>query len=253
MDYSIAALRRELARSPDDATLLGRLGALYYRKGSLHEAEGCYRRAVALQPRRASLQNNLGNVLCDLGRFREGMACYTEALKIEETTRPEQASKGEAATNLELAKLEYSLVHERIEYLEQAVLLEAESVETFNTLGGAYLLRNDHRKAAEAFRAAARLDPNNLYAPRNLAFTHTLLPAEPQNAQAALAEIAECAVRFADQPRLFLHQGENVELVDPETGLSKMDQLEDEREFNTAEIEAKVTAPESNQIGRAHV
>jgi len=46
---------------------------------------------------------------------------------------------------------------------------------------------------------------------------------------------------------LFLHEGENVELVDPESGLSKMDQLEDERAFDTAEIEAKVTAPESNK------
>ncbi|MBI3200080.1 MAG: DEAD/DEAH box helicase family protein [Myxococcales bacterium] len=46
---------------------------------------------------------------------------------------------------------------------------------------------------------------------------------------------------------LFLREGENVEVVDPENGLSKMDQLEDERTFDTAEIEAKVTAPESNK------
>jgi type I restriction enzyme R subunit len=46
---------------------------------------------------------------------------------------------------------------------------------------------------------------------------------------------------------LFLKEGENVEVVDPETGLSKMDQLEDERQFDTAELEVKVTAPESNR------
>lgn len=46
---------------------------------------------------------------------------------------------------------------------------------------------------------------------------------------------------------LFLREGENVELVDPETGLSKMDTLEDERQFDTSELEAKVTAPESNR------
>src|SRR2546422_8310930 len=46
---------------------------------------------------------------------------------------------------------------------------------------------------------------------------------------------------------LFLREGENVEVVDPESGLSRMDQLEDEREFATAEIEAKVTAPDSNR------
>lgn len=45
---------------------------------------------------------------------------------------------------------------------------------------------------------------------------------------------------------VFLREGENVEVIDPETGLSRMDTLEDERAFETTEIEAKVTAPESN-------
>lgn len=46
---------------------------------------------------------------------------------------------------------------------------------------------------------------------------------------------------------VFLRRGENVEVVDPTTGLSALDQLEDERQFDTTEIEAKVTAPESNR------
>lgn len=46
---------------------------------------------------------------------------------------------------------------------------------------------------------------------------------------------------------LFLREGENVEIVDTQTGLSKMDQLEDEREFATSDLEAKITAPESNR------
>jgi type I restriction enzyme R subunit len=46
---------------------------------------------------------------------------------------------------------------------------------------------------------------------------------------------------------LFLKPGEKVEQVDPETGLSKMDELEDERDFNATEIERKVTSPESNK------
>lgn len=46
---------------------------------------------------------------------------------------------------------------------------------------------------------------------------------------------------------VFLKEGENVEYVDPETGLSKLDKLEDERPFDATEIESKVTAPESNR------
>ena len=36
-------------------------------------------------------------------------------------------------------------------------------------------------------------------------------------------------------------------MVDPETGRKRLDQLEDEREFDTTEIERKVTAPDSNR------
>lgn len=45
---------------------------------------------------------------------------------------------------------------------------------------------------------------------------------------------------------VFLQEGENVEVVDPETGLSKMDQLEDERKFETTDLERSVTSPDSN-------
>jgi type I restriction enzyme R subunit len=58
------------------------------------------------------------------------------------------------------------------------------------------------------------------------------------------------AVRIRSEVRMngvFLKPGENVELVDPETGLTKMDQLEDERDFDAGEIERRVTAPESNR------
>jgi type I restriction enzyme R subunit len=46
---------------------------------------------------------------------------------------------------------------------------------------------------------------------------------------------------------VFLREGENVEVVDPETGLSKLDQLEDERPYDATELERTVTSPESNR------
>lgn len=47
---------------------------------------------------------------------------------------------------------------------------------------------------------------------------------------------------------VFLREGEHVEVVDPETGLSRLDTLEDERAFGAAELEAAVTAPASNRL-----
>lgn len=46
---------------------------------------------------------------------------------------------------------------------------------------------------------------------------------------------------------VFLKEGEKVGVVNPETGAKQLDLLEDERQFDTTEIEEKVTSPDSNQ------
>lgn len=46
---------------------------------------------------------------------------------------------------------------------------------------------------------------------------------------------------------IFLKQGEQVGVVDPETGAEQMDLLEDERRFETSDIERRVTSPDSNK------
>ena len=43
------------------------------------------------------------------------------------------------------------------------------------------------------------------------------------------------------------HEGEQVESVDPESGTTQLDLLEDERKFETTEIERLVTVPDSNR------
>src|SRR5262249_23327438 len=46
---------------------------------------------------------------------------------------------------------------------------------------------------------------------------------------------------------VFLKEGDEVRAVDPDTGLDQLDRLEDERQFESSDIERKVTAPESNR------
>jgi type I restriction enzyme R subunit len=46
---------------------------------------------------------------------------------------------------------------------------------------------------------------------------------------------------------VFLQEGEQVGLIDPDTGTEQLDRLEDERQFDVTEIERKVTAPDSNR------
>jgi len=88
LDRAINELRGELARSQDDPTVLSRLGALFYRRGDLMEAERFLRKAISVNPRRSNYHNNLGNVLCDMGRMKDGIEEYEVALAIEKSEDP---------------------------------------------------------------------------------------------------------------------------------------------------------------------
>src|SRR6185437_10776836 len=46
---------------------------------------------------------------------------------------------------------------------------------------------------------------------------------------------------------IFLKEGEEVAVVNPETGSKKMDVLEDQREFDSAAVEREITSPDSNR------
>ena len=46
---------------------------------------------------------------------------------------------------------------------------------------------------------------------------------------------------------IFLKEGEQVGMVNPESGAEQLDLIEDEREFPTTEIEEKITSPDSNR------
>ncbi|HYG76290.1 MAG TPA: tetratricopeptide repeat protein [Planctomycetota bacterium] len=208
LDRAITELRSELARTPDDATLLGRLGALFYRRGDLPEAEKHYRRAIELSPRRPTLYNNLGNVLCDMGRMRDGIAAYEHAIAMEKAADPTRGPSQEALVNLDLAKMEHRLVHERIEYLERASQLDVTSAEALNALGGGYVLRGQRMQALQTFRKAAAMDPRSLWAVLNIAYLHSLSLDGTTDVKEAQAEIAEAILRFPNAARLFIHQGE---------------------------------------------
>lgn len=46
---------------------------------------------------------------------------------------------------------------------------------------------------------------------------------------------------------VFLKEGEQIGVVDTDTGVQQLDQLEDERQFDSTDVERKVTAPDSNR------
>ena len=58
------------------------------------------------------------------------------------------------------------------------------------------------------------------------------------------------AVRIKSDVRIngvFLQAGDQVDNVDPETGASELDVLEDERDYAAADVEQKINVPDSNR------
>ena len=210
LDRAIMELRSELARHPDDPTILSRIGALCYRRGDLQEAEKYLRKAIAANPQRSNYHNNLGNVLCDMGRMKEGIEEYEAALTIEKAANPDRTPSPEPATNLELAKTEYRLIHERIEYLQRAIDLDVATAEELNALGGAYLLKGDRELALKFFRSAAQTEPRTVHAGLNIAFTHSL-DFNATDMTSAAGEIATFIAAFPGMARLHIHWGELLE------------------------------------------
>lgn len=46
---------------------------------------------------------------------------------------------------------------------------------------------------------------------------------------------------------IFLKEGDRVQTVDPQSGLTGMDQLEDQRQFDSTDVERKITVPDTNK------
>ncbi|WP_119967594.1 tetratricopeptide repeat protein, partial [Simplicispira lacusdiani] len=80
-EEAIAAKRRAVALSPEDAEALCNLGHLLQGQGVLPEAETLLLRALALRPDYAEAHNNLGITYQKMGRYDEAEASFRQALK----------------------------------------------------------------------------------------------------------------------------------------------------------------------------
>ncbi len=75
-------LRAALRERPDDARLLGALGALLAETGPMDEAVDAFQRVVALRPGNALGWSNLGKALAAEGEWDEAEAAFARALAL---------------------------------------------------------------------------------------------------------------------------------------------------------------------------
>ena len=80
--HELQALTEAMALSPEDNTVLLRLGRAHWRLGSLEKAMEIYRAAEALYPDDPTVYINIGSVFFKSGHFAEANAQYEKAIAI---------------------------------------------------------------------------------------------------------------------------------------------------------------------------
>lgn len=161
-DRAIAEFQDPLAldRNPThQADLLVRLGEAYRRKGDLNEALRVFQSAADANPKdtkaltRALLQIAL--LMDGTGRHNEAGPVYEQILKI-------QPDHPVALNNLAYIVAEQGTDPDRaLDLAQRAARQIKDSPEVQDTLGMAYLKKNQPDQAAAAFRAALQSQPNN--------------------------------------------------------------------------------------------
>ncbi|WP_319525213.1 tetratricopeptide repeat protein [uncultured Desulfosarcina sp.] len=180
--------QQALAISPDDARVLGRLGAIAYRAGQLSRAETFYlraadrepgywahhkglgnvykrqgrlaeaesslRQAIALSPESAEVHYDLGIVHQIGGRLEKALAGYRSAIDCD----PEHAP---AWNNLGLVYLDLGERDKAIDCLQTAIAKKPDFAGAYNNLGMAFMETGQFKKAIEMSRKFVALDPKS--------------------------------------------------------------------------------------------
>jgi protein O-GlcNAc transferase len=188
LDEAERLYRRILARQPDHAASLCRLGQIRMRQGRLDAAIALLRRAAGLI-NSADIQAGLGAVLAAIGRPAEAIAHYRQALAID----PDLA---ETHSNLGILLAARDGPEAALPHYQRALALRPDLAEAHGNLGHALLALRRHSEALAHYRRALALKPEFAAAHDGLG---TVLEAlgRGEEAAAAFARSAALAPRRA--------------------------------------------------------
>ncbi|HEY1328396.1 MAG TPA: tetratricopeptide repeat protein [Casimicrobiaceae bacterium] len=160
-EAGIELLKRAIAVRPADAEMHHDLGNVLQSGGRLDEALACYRRTVELEPGHADAHFNAGTVLQQQGRLDEAAACYREAL----VHAPDLA---DAHVNLGTLDERAGRLEQAVTRYERALALSPRSVHALYNLGNALRMLGRFDEAAARYRDTLALDASHVMARINL-------------------------------------------------------------------------------------
>jgi len=182
--------REILARDPDDAEALARLGMLYADRGALPAAIECLRRSLARRPDDAEAWLRLADTYRVQGPLDAALAASERALALAPRSGPVHLVKGNVLAAL-------GRLDEAATSLREAVRLTPRSARAQNDLGCLLLLVRQNEEAAGFLKRAVDLDPASDRSQYHLGVACFRL-GRFEAAEAALGRAVELNPRLAD-------------------------------------------------------
>jgi len=256
-----AVIRKLIAAEPDNAEWRVRLAALLARQDNAEEAEAELRQAIANDSDSVTLKFALGGLYQNLGRREEARALY-EAIV---TVNPLIAD-GLAARNL-IAQSYVLVDDDKARALYNDILDDAPDNVDALLYRASYATRDDDLDAAIGdLRSALNREPDSsrVLLPIARVYTlageallaedayRTLLEVEPAN-KAAINELAVLVGNRGDiaEAEALLRDSLKIRPDDPQAARNLVNALLVQRDFETAEIEARQLADSGDDTGMA--
>jgi Flp pilus assembly protein TadD len=187
VDEAIESYNKSLQIDPISPETLNNLGSALATKGELDDAIRNYRLAIQFKPDFSQALGNLGSALALKGQLDEAIENLEKAILIN----PDAS----ALDNLGVALTSQGRFEEALQTYHQALKVDSKRSATFVHLGMTLDQLGWKREAVGQYREALRLEPNQVEALNNLAWT---LATSPDAALRNGAEAVNLAQRACD-------------------------------------------------------
>ncbi|NOX53391.1 MAG: tetratricopeptide repeat protein [Planctomycetes bacterium] len=191
--------RKAIELNPTRPTPYRLWGVMLLSQGKHREAEQRFRKAIELQGDNKLAYWNLAKVMALTGREQEAIRTYRRAIELDPYLAP---------ARIDFAKLLLRMgrVDQAIEQLKQAAKAEPGNPRPFTLLGQFYLEQGELHKAALAFNAALKRDPQHVESLHRLAEILIANPgSELYDPKLALQSATKaCELTRYEDPRLLL-------------------------------------------------
>ena len=197
------AIKQVLQSNPRDVQKQVELGITYELQGELAKAADAFEEALKYEPNRPELYSLLGPIYERQERYDDALHTYQRLEKLEPNLPA--IIFGAMASIYHFHK---RMLPDALRYAQKALAADAESWRVHNLMGVIYTDQKDFGQAAEAFKAAMQLAPNEPMPHSDLAKAYLA-----QGRYAEALKSAEAAVRLAPRDPYFQEQHRQIQAV----------------------------------------